>query len=110
MPTYDYECDACSHKFEAFQGISEDVLKKCPKCKKAKLRRLFGAGAGLIFKGSGFYATDNRSKPKTSSSSSPTPPSSPSSSSAPSESSSGDSSGGGSSSEPKKPAAKERSA
>jgi putative FmdB family regulatory protein len=61
MPTYDYECDACGHKFEAFQGISEDVLKKCPKCKKSKLRRLFGAGAGLIFKGSGFYLTDYRS-------------------------------------------------
>lgn len=61
MPTYDYECDACQHHFDAFQAISEDPLKKCPKCGKKKLRRLFGAGAGLIFKGSGFYLTDYRS-------------------------------------------------
>lgn len=61
MPTYDYECDACQHHFEAFQTISEEPLKKCPECGKKKLRRLFGAGAGLIFKGSGFYLTDYRS-------------------------------------------------
>jgi putative FmdB family regulatory protein len=61
MPTYDYECDACDHRFDAFQTISEDPLKKCPKCGKKKLRRLFGAGAGVIFKGSGFYLTDYRS-------------------------------------------------
>ncbi|HZL90940.1 MAG TPA: FmdB family zinc ribbon protein [Pirellulaceae bacterium] len=61
MPTYDYECDACDHRFDAFQTISDDPLKKCPKCGKKKLRRLFGAGAGLIFKGSGFYLTDYRS-------------------------------------------------
>jgi putative FmdB family regulatory protein len=61
MPTYDYECDACDHRFDAFQTISEDPLTKCPKCGKKKLRRLFGAGAGLIFKGSGFYLTDYRS-------------------------------------------------
>lgn len=61
MPTYDYQCDACGHEFEAFQNISEEVLTKCPKCKKKKLRRLFGAGAGILFKGSGFYQTDYRS-------------------------------------------------
>lgn len=61
MPTYDYQCDACDHKFEAFQSISEDPLTKCPKCKKKKLRRLFGAGAAIMFKGSGFYITDYRS-------------------------------------------------
>src|SRR5262245_12747400 len=61
MPTYDYECDSCDHRFDAFQAISDDPLKKCPKCGKKKLRRLFGAGAGLIFKGSGFYLTDYRS-------------------------------------------------
>jgi putative FmdB family regulatory protein len=62
MPTYEYECDACRHKFEELQSITEKPLKKCPKCKKAKLRRLFGIGAGLIFKGSGFYQTDYRSE------------------------------------------------
>ena len=62
MPTYDYECDACGHEFEHFQSISEAVLKKCPKCGKLKLRRLFGTGAAVVFKGSGFYQTDYRSE------------------------------------------------
>lgn len=62
MPTYDYECDACGHSFELFQQISEDPKTKCPKCKKSKLRRLFGTGAALMFKGSGFYTTDYRSE------------------------------------------------
>jgi putative FmdB family regulatory protein len=62
MPTYDYSCDACEHAFEIFEPITADPQKKCPKCKKPKLRRLFGAGAGLIFKGSGFYQTDYRSE------------------------------------------------
>jgi putative FmdB family regulatory protein len=62
MPTYDYACDACDHEFEVFESISAEPQKKCPKCKKPKLRRLFGAGAGLIFKGSGFYQTDYRSE------------------------------------------------
>jgi putative FmdB family regulatory protein len=62
MPTYEYECDACGHKFDELQSINEKQLKKCPKCKKQKLRRLFGIGAGLIFKGSGFYQTDYRSE------------------------------------------------
>jgi len=61
MPTYDYECDACGHKFELFQQISEAQKKKCPECKKNKLRRLFGTGAAIMFKGSGFYQTDYRS-------------------------------------------------
>ena len=61
MPTYDYECDACGHTFELFQSISEPVQKKCPKCGKLKLRRLFGTGAAVVFKGSGFYQTDYRS-------------------------------------------------
>ncbi|EAQ77043.1 hypothetical protein DSM3645_04305 [Blastopirellula marina DSM 3645] len=61
MPTYEYECDACQHQFEEFQNLSDDVLTKCPKCKKKKLRRLFSTGGGLIFKGSGFYITDYRS-------------------------------------------------
>ncbi len=62
MPTYDYECDACKHKFEEFQNMSDELLTKCPKCKKKKLRRLFGAGAAIVFKGSGFYQTDYRSE------------------------------------------------
>ena len=61
MPTYDYVCDACQHAFEEFQAMKDPVLKKCPKCKKAKLRRLFGTGAAILFKGSGFYHTDYRS-------------------------------------------------
>ena len=62
MPTYDYVCDACDHEFELFQSITEVVKKKCPKCKKPKLRRLFGTGAAVMFKGSGFYTTDYRSE------------------------------------------------
>src|SRR6266480_3034623 len=62
MPTYEYHCDACEHHFDEFQSMSEKPLKKCPKCGKRKLRRLFGAGAAVIFKGSGFYQTDYRSE------------------------------------------------
>jgi len=61
MPTYDYVCDACKHEFEEFQMMSAKPLKKCPECGKNKLRRLIGTGAGIIFKGSGFYETDYRS-------------------------------------------------
>jgi putative FmdB family regulatory protein len=61
MPTYDYECDACGHEFELFQGINDPVKRKCPACGKPKLRRLFGTGAAVVFKGSGFYQTDYRS-------------------------------------------------
>jgi putative FmdB family regulatory protein len=61
MPTYDYACSACGHRFEEFQSMSAEPLKKCPACKKAKLERLIGPGAGVIFKGSGFYETDYRS-------------------------------------------------
>jgi len=60
MPTYDYSCDACKYEFEVFEPITAQPQKKCPNCKKNKLRRLFGAGGGLIFKGSGFYQTDYR--------------------------------------------------
>jgi putative FmdB family regulatory protein len=62
VPTYEYECEACGHTLEAFQGISEKPLRKCPECGRRKLRKLIGAGAGLIFRGEGFYATDYRSK------------------------------------------------
>jgi putative FmdB family regulatory protein len=73
MPTYDYECEACSHSFEHFQEMSARKLRTCPKCGKRKLVRLVGAGAGVIFRGSGFYETDykrKQSKPSDSSSSS----------------------------------------
>jgi putative FmdB family regulatory protein len=61
MPTYDYHCDACGHDFELFQSIKDPVKRTCPECKKQKLRRLFGTGAAVVFKGSGFYQTDYRS-------------------------------------------------
>lgn len=62
MPTYSYCCDNCHHEFDLFQKISDDPAKICPQCNEPKLRRLIGAGAGFIFKGSGFYITDYRSK------------------------------------------------
>ena len=62
MPTYDYLCDECGHKFELLQAITEDKKRKCPECGKMKLRRLFGTGAAVVFKGSGFYQTDYRSE------------------------------------------------
>lgn len=62
MPTYDYRCEACGHEFEEFQSITAPHLKKCPACKKSKLKRLIGTGGAMIFKGSGFYLTDYRSE------------------------------------------------
>src|SRR5688572_17326636 len=62
MPTYEYQCDACSHNFDEFQSMKDEPLKKCPKCGKKKLRRLIGSGTGIIFRGSGFYITDYRSE------------------------------------------------
>ncbi len=62
MPTYEYKCDKCGHYFEQFQSITAKPLRKCPECGKPSLKRLIGTGAGLIFKGSGFYATDYRSE------------------------------------------------
>lgn len=58
MPTYDYRCDACQHQFEEMQSFSAAPLTKCPKCGEERLRRLFGTGAAVLFKGSGFYETD----------------------------------------------------
>lgn len=61
MPTYEYECSACGHAFERFQSIKAGRVRTCPACGKRKVRRLIGMGAALIFKGSGFHATDYRS-------------------------------------------------
>ena len=62
MPTYDYQCGACNHKWELFQSMNDSPVKRCPKCKKQKAKRLLGLGAGLIFKGTGFYETDYKKK------------------------------------------------
>ncbi|MBN2020868.1 MAG: zinc ribbon domain-containing protein [Sedimentisphaerales bacterium] len=62
MPTYEYNCENCEHRFEKFQVITAKPLRKCPECGKDSLKRLIGTGAGVIFKGSGFYATDYRSE------------------------------------------------
>ncbi|MBM4149409.1 MAG: zinc ribbon domain-containing protein [Lentisphaerae bacterium] len=61
MPTYEYECQKCGATLEKFQSIKDPPLKRCPKC-RGKLRKVLGTGAGIIFKGSGFYQTDYRSK------------------------------------------------
>lgn len=63
MPTYEYACPKCGHRFEQFQSMRDEPLKTCPKCKKRGVKRLIGGGAGLIFKGSGFYITDYKKKP-----------------------------------------------
>ena len=60
MPTYEYECRKCGHLFEKFQSMTDERLKSCPEC-KGRVDRLIGTGAGIIFKGSGFYETDYRS-------------------------------------------------
>ena len=61
MPTYEYECQKCQHHFDLFQRMTEPPIKRCPKC-KGKVKRLVGTGAGIIFKGGGFYQTDYRSE------------------------------------------------
>jgi len=62
MPTYEYECGACGHAFEKYQSMTEKAVRKCPKCGKNKVNRIISGGAGVLFKGSGFYQTDYRSK------------------------------------------------
>lgn len=62
MPTYEYRCDACNDRFEKFQSISAEPVRDCPQCgAENAVKRLISGGAGLIFKGSGFYTTDYRS-------------------------------------------------
>jgi putative FmdB family regulatory protein len=61
MPTYEYICQKCEHHFEQFQSMTASLIRKCPRCGKNSVKRLIGKGAGIIFKGSGFYETDYRS-------------------------------------------------
>ncbi|MEU6267398.1 FmdB family zinc ribbon protein [Saccharopolyspora shandongensis] len=95
MPTYQYACTECDHRFEAVQSFSEDSLTKCPEC-TGRLRKLFNA-VGIVFKGSGFYRTDNRSSNSSSSTTSSNSSSSSSSSSSKSSESSSSSSSSSSS-------------
>jgi putative FmdB family regulatory protein len=62
VPTYEYKCRECGHKLEIFQSMNDAALTTCPECKTDSLKRLIGTGAGIIFKGSGFYQTDYRSE------------------------------------------------
>jgi putative FmdB family regulatory protein len=61
MPTYDYRCSKCDHTWELFQSIKAEPVKKCPACGKSGAQRVIGPGAGILFRGSGFYQTDYRS-------------------------------------------------
>ena len=61
MPTYDYVCNECGHRWELFQSIKANPVRKCPECGRLRAKRIIGPGAGIIFKGSGFYQTDYRS-------------------------------------------------
>jgi putative FmdB family regulatory protein len=70
MPTYDYKCLRCGHSFELFQSMTADPVSKCYKC-KGEVKRLIGAGAGPIFKGSGFYHTDYKNSSKKSNTNTP---------------------------------------
>ncbi len=71
MPTYDYRCSACGHEFEEFQSITAEPFELCPQCGKNTLKRGLGGGAGMIFKGSGFYLTDYKKSGGPSSAKSP---------------------------------------
>lgn len=62
MPTYEYECGACGHRFEKFQSMTEKPVRQCPECGESRAQRVISGGAGVLFKGSGFYQTDYRSK------------------------------------------------
>lgn len=64
MPIYEYQCQNCGHLFEELQSMNEEHLTLCPSCGKNELKRLLGAGSGVIFKGSGFYLTDYKKADK----------------------------------------------
>ncbi|MCX6134087.1 MAG: zinc ribbon domain-containing protein [Ignavibacteriales bacterium] len=106
MPTYDYKCKECGHLFEEFQSMSSDFLVTCPSCGKPGLVRLMAGGAGLVFKGSGFYLTDyKKAGSSTSSSNSKSEPSSKSESSSSDKSSDSSTDSGKSDSKPSTPPA-----
>lgn len=85
MPTYQYQCSACDHDFEAFQSFSEDPLTECPEC-KGEVRKIYSA-VGVVFKGSGFYKTDSVAKPaKSATPATPATPTTPTTPTAPSKS------------------------
>lgn len=75
MPTYEYVCESCGHDMEVFQRMSEDPLQQCPSCETPALKRKIGLGAGIIFKGGGFYETDFKDRKGKSGSSSNSAPS-----------------------------------
>ncbi len=89
MPTYDYQCRACGKRFEKFQSITAAPIRRCPFCGRGRVRRLIGPGAGVLFKGSGFYQTDYRSEAyrKAAEKDSPSKPAASSATSGPSEAS-----------------------
>jgi len=62
MPTYEYECNSCQHKWEEFQQMKDDPTETCPKCGLKTAFRKIGTGGGILFKGSGFYKTDYKDK------------------------------------------------
>jgi putative FmdB family regulatory protein len=76
MPTYEYQCTKCGHELEAFHSMKDAPLRRCPACKKSALKRKVGGGAGLIFKGTGFYITDYKKKPAGKSDAGPAKPTS----------------------------------
>jgi putative FmdB family regulatory protein len=69
MPTYEYACKSCGHDLEVFQRMSDDPLERCPSCNTLSLKRKIGLGAGIIFKGGGFYETDFKDRKGSASSS-----------------------------------------
>lgn len=77
MPTYEYQCTKCGHELEAFHSMKDAPLRRCPACNKSALKRKVGGGAGLIFKGTGFYITDYKKKPAGKSDAGPAKPTSP---------------------------------
>ena len=97
MPTYDYQCSNCEHQWEEFQSITARPKRKCPECGKLKAKRMIGPGAGIIFKGSGFYQTDYRSSSYTQGAAADKKASEAASKSSDSSSSKSDSGSGGSS-------------